>query len=195
MTKKENSMGMDIVWSYIKAFLDWFASKPSILFGIAVVCIVLVMMPESYREYLGYDGIIEPYRGWISIIGLTSGILWLVFILTKLTILIYYRLVKKWKDWRFNKLGPTILRDLSAQEKSYLAKYIKTNRSSLDFEISDGVINALQKKGVVYQASYVSKRFYNWDFNLQPWVLRTLKEHTQLKNEILKHYKPPAAIL
>jgi hypothetical protein len=191
-----NSKANNPVLSFIKkAFFDWFISKPSILFGIAVVCIMVVAMPKSYQKYFGYDEIIKPYRGFISLAGLASGVLWLVTVFTKLIALIYPPIVKKWKQWRFDKKAPDILRNLTAQEKSYLAKYITKDVSTLDFMFGDGVINGLRRKGVVYQASSVSKQFDYFDFNLQPWVLKTVEKYSDLKDDILKHYEPERQIL
>lgn len=181
-----SSISFDVIWSFIKRALDWFISKPSILFGIAVVCIVMVALPKSYREYLGYDELINSYRGFISLSGLASGVLWVVAICKKFIAII----IKKWQEWRFDKNAPNILRNLTTQEKSYLAKYIAKDVSTLDFEISDGVINGLQKKCVVYQASSISSHHYNWDFNLQPWVSNALEKYPDLKDDILKHYEP-----
>ena len=190
-----NSKINNPVWGFIKASLDWFTSKPRILFGIAVVCIVVVAMPESYRVYLGYDELIKPYRGFISLAGLGFGVLWFVDLFTKFIGLIHPPLIKKWIQWRFERKAPNILWDLTTQEKSYLAKYIAENVSTLDFSISDGVINGLARKGVVYQPSSVSKRHYNFDFNLQPWVLKAIEKHSDLKADILKHYEPEPEIV
>jgi len=194
-SKPNNPISISGYIGYIKAFFDWFISKPSILFSIAVVCIVVVAMPKSYRGYLGYDELIKPYRGFISLAGLASGVLWLVNVLTKFIALIYPRLTKVWKQWRFDKNASNIVRGLTTQEKSYLAKYITKDVSTLAFIIGDGVISGLQLKGVVYQASGVSRQYDYFDFNLKPWVSKALEKHPDLKDDILKHHRPEPHIV
>jgi len=50
-----------------KLSLDWLKLKPRYLFGVAITCLVVVALPKGWRQYLGYDGFVEPYRGWISL--------------------------------------------------------------------------------------------------------------------------------
>jgi len=91
-------------------------------------------------------------------------------------------------EWILWKKAPNNLRKLSADEKEYIAEYIKGNVSSCDFHLGDGVINALEAKNVVYRAANISKHGSYFAFNLQPWVLMALDKYSDLKDDILKHY-------
>jgi len=183
----------DMIKGYIKSILSWFTSKPIILFAIAVVCFVVLALPESWRIYLGYDELIKPYRGWISLAALISGVLWLIAILAKLIDLIRPWIRTRWESWWFYRKAPNILRELSRQEKQYVAKYVKEDVSTLDWHAEDGVIGGLEAKKIVFVAAKVIGRYIPW--NLQPWVMKTLKKHSDLKNEILEHCVEETKIL
>jgi len=179
---------IDIIWGCIKGFLNWFTSKPSILFGIAVACIVVLALPEPWRIYLGYDELIKPIRGWISLVALVSGVLWLVAILTKFMALIYSFVGGQLENWWFRRKAPKILYELSRQEKQYVAKYIKNDVTTLKWSLEAGVIEGLRAKHVVYLASRMG-RLSGFAFTLQPWVTKALEKHSDLKDDILKHYE------
>ena len=148
------------------------------------MCLVIVGLPEVYRAYLGYDELIQPYRGWISLLGLASGVYWLVMVSARVPQWALGR-VQEWMLW---KKAPNNLRKLSSDEKEYIARYIKGDVSSCDFHLGDGVINGLEAKSVVYRAASISKHGSYFAFNLQPWVLKALDRYSDLKEDILKHY-------
>jgi hypothetical protein len=169
-----------------KLSLDWIKLKPRYLLGIAVTCLVVVGLPKPWREYLGYNEFVDPYKGWISLVGLVCGVYGVVMLIAGVKPLV----VKKWKNWQFRIKAPAILRRLPPDEKAYVAKYIKKNVSSLTFMIGDGVINSLRKKNVVYQASNISVEDDEFAFNLRPWVVEALDKHPDLKVNILKCSDP-----
>jgi len=168
--------------NWVKVVLDWIKLKPIYLIGAATTCLVVVGLPTQWRDYLGYDSLINPYRGWISLIGLSCGAYGLVM----LALGRGPWLIKKWRMWRFTRNGAKKLMNLHPQEKTYLARYIKGGACSLEFEVWDGVINGLVAKWVVYRASEISNGDY-FPFNLQPWVLKTIRKNPDLQRDILNH--------
>jgi hypothetical protein len=168
---------------WLRTCLGWIKLKPRYLLGLAITCLTVVGLPKAWRQYLGYDGIINPYRGWISLVGLASGVYGLIVFMAGIPAWVF----EKWKGWRFRQRAPTIVRKLSSQEKGYIANYIEKNASSLKFNIGDGVINGLVGKKVVYIGSSFSVDRGNLPFNLQPWVLEAFDKYPDLRDEILKY--------
>jgi len=144
-----------------KLSLDWLKLKPRYLFGVAITCLVVVALPKGWRQYLGYDGFVEPYRGWISLGALVFSVYGFVMFMANVP----SKILEKWETWRFKRNAPGILRQLSSQEKGYIAKYIAENASTLQFRIDDGVINGLIAKSIVYRSSSVGS-YYSFAFNL-----------------------------
>jgi len=171
------------MFDWLKTLPNWLKLKPRHLLGVATVCFIIVGLPEPLRKFLGYDDLIRPYRGWISLTGLAFGVYGLVMLVAGL---------QPWLSQKLNELylrkkAPKILSKLSSQEKSYLAKYIAQHVTTLDFSITDGVIRGLEGKGVVYRASSLGT-LHHFAFNLQSWVSETLDENPELKNDIVNHY-------
>ena len=171
------------ILDWLKNVIGYLKLKPRYLFGLSVVCFVIVGLPKACRLYLGYDELIQPYRGWISLLGVASGVYWFVMIAAGFP---QWVLDKFW-SWVLQIKAATILRKLSRDEKEYIAKYIQRDISSCDFHLGDGIINSLKAKRVVYQASSLAKHGPYFAFNLQPWVLRALNTYPDLKEDILKH--------
>jgi len=165
-----------------KAILDWVKLKPIYLFGITIVCFVVVGLPKAWREFLGYESIITPYRGWISLTGLICGVYGLVVCVAGLKLWF----LKKWQNRQFEKNATKILTKLSQQEKIYLAKYLKNNASSLKFRMSNGVINGLEAKSILYRASQIASSGDIFPFNVQPWVLEAFGKDPDLKSHVLE---------
>jgi len=136
----------------------------------AIVCLVVVGLPKPWREHLGYDELIKPYRGWISLVGLGSGVYWFVIVTADFP----HWVLGKWQEWQLRKIAQDYLRRLSPDEKGYIAKYIKGNVSSCEFNLGDGIINGLEAKSVVYRPANISCHGSYFAFNLQPWVLKAL---------------------
>ncbi len=171
--------GDQMLENWLKVILDWVKLKPVFLFGVATTCLVVVGLPDQWRQYLGYDSLINPYRGWISLLGLTCGAY-------ALAVAGGPWLVKKWRMRRLTRNAVRTLMNLHPQEKTHLAKYIKGNACSLEFEVWDGVINGLLAKFVVYRGSQVSNGDY-FPFNLQPWVLKAFRKNPDLQRHMLEH--------
>lgn len=172
-----------IMPNWLKAVLDWVKLKPAHLFGIAIVCFVVVGLPKSLQQFLGYKSIIDPYRGWISLTGLICGVYGLVISVVGLKRWI----LEKWRNWQFEKNAKKKLMKLHQQEKRYLAEYLKKDVSSLKFRLSNGVINGLVAKDVLYRASQIASSGDIFPFNIQPWVLNAIEQDDTLKSHILEH--------
>lgn len=171
------------MFDWLKTLPNWLKLKPRHFLGVAMVCFIIVILPEPLRKFLGYDDLISPYRGWFSLAGLAFAVYGFVMLIACLQ----PWLLGKLEEQKLRKSAPKILKKLSAEEKSYIARYIKQNTSSLDFRISDGTIKGLEAKDIVYCATQISVSFDYFAFNLQPWVLDSLDTNPDLKKDMLKY--------
>lgn len=175
---------MKPIGEFLKTFLSYLKLKPRYLFGVAIVCFTVVLLPKPCREYLGYDELIKSYRGWISLGGICAGLYGLTMLMADGLSWI----LGKCREWRLSRNAKNILIELSSDEKECLAKYVKQDVSSLDFNLGDGIINGLEEKHIVYRAADICTRGYYFAFNLRPWVLKAFKQYPDLKNDVLEHY-------
>jgi len=166
-----------------KNILNWIKLKPKYLMGIGITCLIVVGLPKSWREHLDYDDLINPYRSWVSLAGIVFCVYGSILLITDIKPWIKAR----WINWRFKKLAPKKLKGLANDEKMYMAEYIKNNASSLNFPISNGVINALQQKRIVYRGATFSVEDDVFPYNVQPWVLKALDKDPDIKSDIMKN--------
>ncbi len=166
--------------------IDLFFAKPIVYFTISATCFVIVLLPAGAKDYLGISQIVAPYRGWVALAGIASGVIWVASCSHRPLDIISKWARGKYQLWHMDRKGPRILRELSRQEKRYIADYIKNDVTTKTWNCTNGVINGLQLKGVVYQASNISG--LRTDYNLKPWVTRAIQKNPDLKEDILKHY-------
>ena len=167
----------------VKDLLDWvIKAAPKHCLGIGIVCLVVVGLPESWREYLGYEDAIKPYRAWVSLAGLASGVYGLVLLIAGSKPWI----VRKWEEWRLMRNAPSVLGRLSPEEKGCLSRYIEGN-STCYFSISNGVVGGLVAKVILWRSSNLAVRGDVFAFNLQPWVFKSFERWPDLKKDILNH--------
>jgi len=188
MNDNENPERADML-NYLKTVLSWLNLKPTTLLSIGVTCLAIVAIPESWQKAIGYGELIKPVKGYIGLVGVASTVFGLAKFVFGCISSQGILLLRKWRKWRLGKNAPTILRSLSRQEKEYLARYIKRDITSLEFDLSDGTIRTLQAKKIVYQGSNVSLYHTVFSFNLQPWVQEAFKKHPDLKKDILSFHK------
>ncbi len=168
-------------WS--KNVLNWIKLKPKYLMGPGITCLIVVGLPKAWREYLGYSDLINPYRGWGSLAGIALCVYGTILLITDIKPWI----VARWVNWRIKRQAPKKLRELAKDEKRYLAEYIKNDASSLNFLISNGIINALIKKGVIYRGALFSVEDDIFAYNVRTWVLKALDKYPDLKSDIVKY--------
>ena len=165
--------------SWHETLLQAVKLRPRHLLGLGFVCLVVVVMPRPWREYLGYEAVTQAYRGWISLAGLVLMAYGVVMAAADT-----WPSVMRWYNgWWFKGKAPDVLAKLSRQEKEYVAKYLAQDASSLNFCLGDGIVNGLVQKRVVTRVSNVSVEDDEFAFNLEPWVIETLKRHPRLQDD------------
>lgn len=145
---------------------DWLKLKPSIILAIVISASFAILSPDWLLAKLGVDSLVRDHRGWFGAALVGSVTLLIARALGWLFGNNRSPLVEWWQKRRLRSVFDT----LSPSEKTILKRYLDEQTTSLYFEISDGVVNGLQVKRILYRSSNVSARFTTFPFNLQPWA-------------------------
>ncbi len=138
----------------------------------------LLLLPDGLLARMGLVDLRNDFRAWVGLVALVS-LAWLVALpIYNLGVWVEKEVVY----WRIRRNGLAILRNLSSVEKEYLRQYIDQNTTTLTFELSDGVVQGLQQKGLIVRVSSVGRPSPRpeFDYNIQPWADRVLRENPNL---------------
>ncbi|MCK4649248.1 superinfection exclusion B family protein [bacterium] len=72
------------------------------------------------------------------------------------------------------------LKNLSSKEKLYLKAYIEDDSISETMPFTDGIVQSLVRKEIIYQASNISVSHLDFAYNLQPLVHEYLKRYPEV---------------
>lgn len=73
-----------------------------------------------------------------------------------------------------------VLHSLTPDEKACLSPFILEERTSVRFQIEDGISAGLVRRGVLYRATNIGDLLTGFDLNLQPWAREYLHDHPDL---------------
>jgi len=194
MSEEAGTKEMTLV-RWTKAILEWFFSRPSLLFAVAFVCFVLIALPQRLQKFLDCDEILKTFRGYISLVGIIAFALYIAWLLTKIAKQTIPWFERQLEEVKIKRHGHKTLVRLTPQEKEYVAKYIAEDKTSMAWPLEDGVIQILAQQAVVIQASNIGRLMSGVEYAIQPWVRKVLEKHNDLKQEILKHYRPEGTIV
>jgi hypothetical protein len=72
-----------------------------------------------------------------------------------------------------------ILHSLTPDEKAVLLPYLKEKKTSVPFDVGDGVVGGLAARDILFRSASIGDGF-NFPFNLQPWAREYLEAHPEL---------------
>lgn len=168
-------MGFDL-----SKIAEWINLKPRFWFGILLLSSSLLFLPSESLDRLGLKDFRDSQRSWIGLVFLGS----IVFLgsyaaeevwITGKKIYLERRQLKSWHDQIAN---------LSPPEKLVLREYIENQETTRYFEISDGIVNGLVAKKILYCASNIGAYYTSFPFNLQPWAWKHLNEHPEILSDL-----------
>jgi len=159
---------------------------------VGAACLVLVAIPQSWRDHLRIDQLLGDYLGVVSIAGIAALVIWSIYVLADVATWAG----KRYKMWRFGRSAPKRIRELSDQEKVLLGEYLRSNRMSVVLPYPHGVAEHLQDRGYLQRmASFTDQFDPSAPYNLLPWVQKVLFHNESVKKDILavhKRYADPA---
>lgn len=135
-----------------------------------------LFLPEAYAATLGLDQFRDAYRMIIgallvlSAAALVTNCIWWIG-----------KALRPWINGHiFVRRNKWALESLTTDEKQILRAFILNGQSSVSAEISDGVINMLVKKQVLFRASDVASYFTTFNYIMQPWAREYLTKRPHL---------------
>ena len=160
----------------IASFLGSFRKMaPVPLLAIGIATGVLLFAPDTPAKSLGMDEFADQHRAIIGGIFIAA---W-AYLLAHLVWWGRARAVAVYESRRQAKIRESRLRDLTPEEKHYLAPYIFNNQNTQRFAFDDGVVGGLAAKGILYRSSNLAQPD-SIPYNIQPWARRYLREHPEL---------------
>ena len=150
---------------------------PHVFFGLALASGLLLFTPASLASALGLTPLLSNYRVWVGAVFLVSISVSVSAALAGLLNAFSPALRDRWNERQWRKE----LQVLTPPEKEILSEYVRDNTSTLPQPISNGVVGGLVGKGILYRASNVGHPgSTSFDYNLQPWAWRHLRQHPEL---------------
>jgi hypothetical protein len=83
-------------------------------------------------------------------------------------------------EQRVNALLRTV-DNLTNDELVYLTVFIDNGVDFLDMPVNDGIVNVLEKRGMIERTSNISKSMYNFTFKINPYVVDYLRKNPKLQ--------------
>jgi len=156
--------------------LDSLKLTPRVLLGVALGTGFLIVAPVRLVTTLGMSALLTSYRGWIGGAFVISSALLLGHGVSAISAFI----ARRWTEHLKLKRMQRALEKLSPPEQAVLAEYFTNGTTTRHFEISDGIVNGLVVKRILYRSSNIASYFTAFPFNVQPWVWEYLREHPSL---------------
>ena len=156
---------------------DWIKSivelKPRFLFALWLLGALVLFLPRSITDSLGFTPSIDPYRGWVGLATLAAFIFWLVQLQPweyVSSILNQHRLQGEIVEY---------LATLSPQERFLLAYCLHRNQQSINIQLSDPVAATLRQKGLLRQSLGVGD-ISKWPHMVPKPVWKEMQAHREM---------------
>lgn len=138
--------------------------------------LLLDFLPDYFLKRIDLLSFRNQFHSQISICLLISGVLLLIIVLDK-----FWNFIKRVINNPTRLFKIFLYKYISLDENSILVRtfYDKNNNQFLTTgyaEISDGIINGLQARGIIYRASTVGAIGFSFAYNLQPYALQYLNK-------------------
>lgn len=163
---------MDSITEAVKTFND-LAVKP--LLAVAVASGALVFAPATIVAKLGMDKFVAEHRSWLGLALLVSC----AYLFAHAVVFLAREVRDKFETRAVRKAQIEYLKGLAPDEKSRLAPYIQDQKSSVVYQITDGVVHGLVAKGILFRSSDVGFGT-GFSFNIQPWARIEIEKNPSL---------------
>lgn len=144
---------------------------PPLYAATLVATLLAFVLPETYLLHIGLLELREEYKPWLG----AALILSLSFLAVHIAIGIGRALKPHFRLWRHSRIGKKVFSALTNEEKEFLRPYIREGLNTRHAPISNGVVNGLEAKEIIYRASNLSTPGgMNFPWNLQPYARKLL---------------------
>ena len=171
--------------------IEWIRLPSQYLFELVVIAAIatgaLVLAPERLIEDLGLKDFRANAGVWLPI----GFVLTVATLLARGVVRLVIMVGQHYKERRLLKLRQKSLHDLTPEEGSRLAGYIKNQTRTQSFRADDGVAKGLVTYQIIYRSASVGDAHTGFDHNIQPWAWEYLNENPHLVSEYESYKYPP----
>ena len=161
--------GLETIVGAVKMFNN-LAVKP--LLALAVATGIVLFSPALLVSKLGMTTLVADYRPLFGLAFLVSCTYLLAHALVSLVQYIRDGLEAR----ATRKARMALLQDLTPDEKSRLVPYIHDKRASVVYQITDGVVQGMVAKGILFRSTNLGHGT-GFSFNIQPWVRQEIEKN------------------
>lgn len=149
------------------------AVKP--LLAVAVASGFLLFSSAPFVAKLGMTKLIADYRSWLGLALVISC----AYLLAHALVFLAQHGRDTFEARATRKARMAFLKGLTPDEKGRLVPYIHDQRASVVYQITDGVVQGLVAKGILFRSANVGYGTA-FSFNIQPWVRQEIEKNGAL---------------
>jgi hypothetical protein len=146
--------------------------SPRILFGLGVLCLLILILPSPIADWFGIDSIRSHYRGWLGVITLASFAFGVVQLIPSLW----------WRNREYKRRKGILnsIDTLSKEELLILTKGIVNGQQTILEDATNPYAHSLCEKGLLVQVT-ATTRLDCWPFIIPDFVWRHFRSPYALK--------------
>lgn len=163
---------IDSIAGVAKAFND-LAVKP--LLAVAAASGFLLFSSTSLVAKMGMAKLIADYRSWLGLALVVSC----AYLLAHALVFLAQHGYKTFEARAKQRARMAFLKGLTPDEKSRLVPYIIDQKASVVYQITDGVVQGLVAKGILFRSANVGYGT-GFSFNIQPWARQEIEKNDAL---------------
>lgn len=128
--------------SWLEGALKAIQLKPRHLLAVALLCLLPLVLPYGWRDGLGIETIVAPYRGWIALVGIAALCFGVVQFIPAIR--------ARWGQRRIRKNALRALDALSQEERLLLAYCLYRGRRTVLLHLTETPANVAAGLGHKY---------------------------------------------
>lgn len=160
-----------------------------ILVPLSLVSGVILFSPNKLLEKIY---LINFRENWGFIIGL-SFLVSTAIILTSVGITLYKFLREKYDNKQFKKISFKVMKEMDNYKKSIVYSLFLEESNTKYLSMNDGAIKSLEGLGMIAKVNnFISSydlAYGKLNYFLQPWVVKMLKDNSELEESYKKAYE------
>ncbi|MBN1882280.1 MAG: superinfection exclusion B family protein [Deltaproteobacteria bacterium] len=164
------------IFKKTSAFVIDQLKDPKIALFLFISSALLLFLPQSILTHLEIDAFIEGKRRLI-------GLVFFYSVKCFLAILVFWVLVRikdKIKAKRLAQNGRPALRDLTSEEKTFLAGFFVLESKTQHIDVRDISLDGLICNNILFLASNISLAESRINYHMHSWVWKELKRYPEL---------------
>ncbi len=166
----------------LKDWLKVIQLRARYLFGIWIISLFFLFLPENLTSKFGFSLIIDEYRGWIGIITVCAFFFWII----QLIPIISKYLANRKQQIEFRNKIEEHITTLSMEELIIIAFCLTRNQRTVNLPITYSAINSLRDKGFVTIATQGSIISCPFTIPSYVWNILQINRYLIIPDELLE---------